>query len=338
MNEEYWQALEAGDRHAALTVVKRLHESGQSPLAIIDELVVPAQERVGELWLDGAWSVTQEHAATAINEGLVHWLGSFVPEPEPDRPLVLVSCIEGERHALPALVVAEALGMAGHRVSYVGGDPEPHDLLRQVLVLKPRAVLFSASLTSSLAPQKGLFGSIRAIGIPVLVGGRAFGGDERRATSLGATAYAHGVDDVLRLLEELPERLPAAPRPPEGPADVEAAWILAHRGQITPAVVRAVERRYAVEGDRPRWWSELEGHVDHVLGCLAAALVTGDETIMIEVRDWFGRVLARRGAAPGLVEEVWHLLAGPLRGHPLARVFLAGSAAPSEGGISEPSV
>ena len=338
MDEDYWRALAAGDRHAALAAVKRLQESGRSPLDIVDEVIVPAQARVGELWLDGDWSISQEHAATAINEGLVHWLGSFAPEPDPAAPLVLVACIEGERHALPALVVAESLQVAGYRVNYVGCDPEPHDLLREVLVLKPRAVLFSASLTSSLARQKGLFGSIRAIGIPVIVGGQAFGGDERRARALGATAYAPGVGDVLRLLEALPPRLRPVPRPEEGPADAEAAWILGYRGRITPLVVRAVERRLGGEGERPQWWPELGGHVDHLLGCLAAALVTGDETIMIEVRDWLGLVLTRRGADAGLVTEIWDLLAEPLRGHPLARVYLAGSAAPSEGDVAEPSV
>jgi hypothetical protein len=65
------------------------------------------------------------------------------------------------------------------------------------------------------------------------------------------------------------------------------------------------------------------------VGCLVAALVTGDETIMVEVRDWLTHVLGRRGAPTGLVDEIWSLLAEPLRGHPLARVFLAGSAAPA---------
>jgi methanogenic corrinoid protein MtbC1 len=329
--DDYWTALAAGDRHAALDVVRGLHEAGASVVEVIDQLVVPAQARIGELWLDGRWSVSQEHAATAINEGLVHWLGSFAPPPRPDSPLVVVSCIERERHALPALVVSESLGLAGYRVNYVGGDPEPSDLLRQVLVLKPRAVLFSASLTSSLGGQKSLFHSLHAIGIPVIVGGQAFGGDERRAAALGATAYARSVDEVLRLLEELPARVRPTTPPPPQEGDVEAAWIEEYRGEITPYVVRAVARRHLPDGEKPDWWPDFEGHLDHLVGCLTAALVTGDETIMIEVRDWLTQVLARRRAPEGLVEEIWSLLAEPLRGHPLARVFLAGSAAPASG-------
>lgn len=326
--EEYWSALRRGDRHDALAVVRRLRDTGADPVKVIDGLILPAQERIGELWLEGDWSIAQEHAATAINEGLVHWLCSFADPPPADAPLVVVSCLERERHAFPALVIAEALMLAGYRVNYVGGDPEPGDLLRQVLVLKPSAVLFSASLTSSLGGQKSLLGSIRAIGIPVVVGGRAFGGDERRALALGATAYARGVDDVLQLMKELPGRRESGPSMSLGPADEEAAYVMEYAGEITPYVLRAIAHRHEQDAEWPPWWTELESHMEHVVGCLAAALLTGDETIMIEVRDWLSQVLARRGAEPELVDEIWELLAEPLRGQPLARLHLAGSASP----------
>ena len=39
------------------------------------------------------------------------------------------------------------------------------------------------------------------------------------------------------------------------------------------------------------------------------------------------QVLTRRGATRDLVDEIWELLAEPLRGRPLARLHLAGSAA-----------
>ena len=331
--EEYWSALHRGDRHAALAVVRRLHDAGADPVKIIDGLVMPAQERIGELWLEGEWSIAEEHAATAINEGLVHWLCSFAEPPASDAPLVVVSCLERERHAFPALVVAETLMIAGYRVNYVGSDPEPGDLLRQILTLKPRAVLFSASLTSSLAGQKSLLGSIRAIGIPVVVGGRAFGGDDRRALALGATAYARGIDDVLRLMADLPPGREPGQSMSLGPADEEAAWVLEYAGEIAPYVLRAIAHRHEHDLEWPPWWTEFESHMDHVVGCLAAALVTGDETIMVEVRDWMTQVLARRGADAGLVGEIWELLAEPLRARPLARLYLAGSAAPA--GLAE---
>jgi methanogenic corrinoid protein MtbC1 len=320
---DYWTALQSGNRLAALDVVKAERARGRSATQVIEELVVPAQARIGELWLAGIWDVDQEARATEINEGLVHWLGSFAPPPHPDRPTVVVACVEHERHSLPALVVAEGLTWAGFHVVYLGGDPDPDRMVREVLGARPRAVLFSASLTSSLAGQKRVFADLRSTGIPVIVGGSAFGGDPARADALGATAYAADLQAAIALLESLPERVAPVQVPERTPADVEAEWLLDQRRALTEGVVARLLDRLGSGTGLPGWWPDLVGHVDHVVGCLAAAVATGDATIVAEVRDWLTLVVEARGGDRDVVHELWALLAVPLRGHPLARIHLA---------------
>ncbi len=326
---DYWTALESGDRLAALEVVKAERARGQTPTQVIEELVVPAQARIGELWLAGIWDVEQEARATEINEGLVHWLGSFAPPPRPDRPTVVVACVEHERHSLPALVVAEGLTWAGFHVVYLGNGSEPDRLVREVLEARPRAVLFSASLTSSLAGQKRVFTEIRATGIPVIVGGSAFGADPARAEALGATAYAADLAAAMELLETLPLWFAPVQAPERTPADAEAEWILDRRHVLTEGVVARLVDRLGSGTALPPWWPDLVSHVDHVVGCVAAAVETGDETIVVEVRDWLGHVVEARGGDRDVVTELWSLLSVPLRGHPLAQAYLAAAPTPA---------
>ena len=325
---EYWAALAAADRSRAQAAVDAALADGWTASQVVDELVVPSQFDVGQRWLTGEWTVAQEHAATCVNEAVVHWLTSRLPEPADDAPSVLVSCLQGERHALPALVLAHDLTLRGLTVVYLGADPEPSSLLSTILALRPRAVLFSASLTSSLSNQRMFFHGIATIGIPLIVGGRGFGGRElgtRRALALGATAYAETADEVLDLLAELPERIPRPDFPELGAADDDAEW-LDHFGlQIVPEVMWTLGQRHRdhdIVGDR---WPEIAQHIEHVLGCLAAAVSTRDEVMMLEVRDWLVDVLVHRGLDTVLVDELWELLAEPLQGHPVARVFLAAS-------------
>jgi len=326
--QNYWAALEAADRARAQETATGLLGAGWDATRVVDQLVVPTQERVGDLWLRGEWSVAREHAATGVNEAVVHWLISLLPPPDPDASVVLVSCLQGERHALPALIVAHGLAAHGLRVVFVGADPDSSSLLVDLLRLRPRAVLCSASLTSTLSAQKAFFHSIAAVGIPLIVGGQEFGGGERgarRARLLGATAYAETVDEVLELLATLPTRTLAPEPSASDPGDEEGLWLQHYRSEIAPDVMRVLAGRHRGTGTLAESWPEVAEHVEHVLGCLAAAIVTEDLTIMVEVRDWLVSVLHHRNLDAGLVDEVWDLLAERLRGHPIARVFLASS-------------
>jgi methanogenic corrinoid protein MtbC1 len=331
---DYWAALAAADRPRAQATAAALLEEGWSADRIVEDLVVPSQSRVGELWLTGEWSVAQEHAATGVNESVVHWLTSRLPAPPEHAPTILVSCLQGERHALPALVIAHDLMRRGAHVLFLGADPEPSGLLSAILSVRPRAVLFSASLTSSLGNQRMFFHGIASIGIPLIVGGRAFGGRElgsRRALALGATAYAESADEVLDLLAELPVRVPAPDLPELGAADDDAEWLDHYGRRIVPEVMWTLGQRHRDDaGTVGNRWPEVSQHIEHVLGCLAAAVSTRDESIMVEVRDWLVEVLVHRGIDPGLVDELWQLLAEPLQGHPVARVFLAASRRPAQ--------
>jgi methanogenic corrinoid protein MtbC1 len=331
---EFWAALAAADRpRAQATVAALLDDEGWSAHRVLDELVVPSQARVGELWLTGEWSVAQEHAATGVNESVVHWLTSRLVPPGEHAPTILVSCLQGERHALPALVLAHDLMALGANVMFLGADPEPSGLLSAILSLRPRAVLFSASLTSSLSNQRMFFHGIASVGIPLVVGGRAFGGRElgsRRAAALGATAYAETAQEVLDLLAELPVRLPTPDFPELGAADDDAEWLDHYGRRIVPEIMWTLGQRHGDPDEVGSRWPEVSQHIEHVLGCLAASVSTRDESIMLEVRDWLVEVLAHRGIDPALVDEIWDLLAGPLQGHPVARVFLAASRRPAE--------
>lgn len=321
LHAQYWDALVAADRFAALSAVKALRAGGRTSAELIEELVVPAQQRIGDLWVSGEWGVAQEHAATAVNEGLVHWLCSFSAPPSEEAPLVVVSCVAGERHAMPALVVAEGLALEGLRVHYLGADPDPADLLAQVEVLQPQAVLLSATLTSSLATTKALFAGIRALGVPVVVGGRAFGGDARRSEALGATAYARDVATAARIVRGLPVEMDApAATPVAGRAgEDEGSWLAEHQHEIVPTVLAGISAAGAPRGVSR---ADLLDHVRHALGSLAAALVSEDESILVETRDWLVHVLAARGADPDLVADLWDAVGEAVRDRPAARLVL----------------
>ncbi len=316
---EYWNAVAGGDRDAALTAVIRLHEAGVGSTEIIDGLVQPAQELLGQLWARNEATTAQESRATEINLEVVRWLDSLTPRPPADTPVVLVTGLDTDTHPLPGLTVAQQLAAHGYAVTHVGTPPPRSELTRLAVERQARAVLVSGSLTSSLVQAKRLLAELGAMGVATIVGGPAFGPDGRRARALGATAHAATPRDAAALLAGLPDPHPRVPVPARSAADEEAAWIDRLRDQIASFVIAGVETTYAPQvaaSAPPAWWPVLVEHVWHIVGGVAAAVLTHDDRIMAESLAWLSPVLEAREAPPDVCATVFDLLGVTLASQP----------------------
>lgn len=317
--EEYLAAVSRGDRGGALDVVRRMQAEGASTLDVMNDVIAPAQSRVGELWARDTWSVAQEHAATAVSEAVLGLLGALVPPPSERSAPVVVTCVEQEWHALPALLVAEHLRTAGLPVSYLGANSSAEHLVRHVHETAPRAVLLSCSLAASLPRVRRQVEAVRATGTPVVVGGAAFDTEGRRAAALGADAYAPDGAAAVLTVRALPTATLPMPTLPSATAE-EGLAVQADREELT---ARLRQRLLPAEAARQPWQRVLEDHLAHLVGSVAGALVTDDPTVLDESLTWLANVLAHRQAPPEATERVVVELAGVLREYPAAARLLS---------------
>ncbi len=317
--EEYLTVVSRGDRGGALEVVRRLQAEGASPLDVMNQVIAPAQSRVGELWARDTWSVAQEHAATAVSEAVLGLLGALVPPPSEHSAPVVVTCVEQEWHALPALLVAEHLRTAGLPVSYLGANSSAEHLVRHVHETAPRAVLLSCSLGASLPRVRRQVEAVRATGTPVVVGGAAFDTDGRRAAALGADAYAPDGAAAVLAVRALPTATLPMPTLPSATAE-EGLAVQADREELT---ARLRHRLLPTEETADPWQRVLGDHLPHLVGSVAGALVTEDRTVLDESLTWLADVLEHRKAPPGATERVAVELAGVVREYPAAARLLS---------------
>lgn len=323
---DYLDAVSNGDRGRALDLVRHLRESGLGPLDVMNDVIAPAQARVGELWASDAWSVAQEHAATAVSEVVLGTLGAEIPPPQHAAPVV-VTCVEQEWHALPALLVAEHLRSAGIPVSYLGANVSAEHLVHHIHEVSPRAVALSCSLGSSLPRVRRQVEAVRATGTPVVVGGSAFDPAGRRAATLGATAYATTGQAAVDAILTLPRAVPPAPAPAHAAAD-EGQALHAEREALTVELLDRMQSSWGPEdlqdvisGCR----RALLDHVPHLVGALAGALVADDRSVFDEAVVWLGDVMRHRDAPDGVVGQALGELALVVREYPHASRLLTQS-------------
>lgn len=323
--EAYLAAISAADRPAALEVVRRCQADGISAVDVMARVVAPAQARVGELWAADAWSVAQEHAATAVSESVVAVLAAQIPAPLESAAPVVVSCVEQEWHALPALLVAEHLRAAGLPVSYLGANASAEDLVRHIDAVAPRAVALSCSLGASLPRVRAQVEAVRATGTPVVVGGSAFDAAGRRAAAVGADAFASSGPGCVAAVRGMPRS--TTPLPPLDRADAAEGFAVHAGREMLTAQLRM---RTALTGLLPAvtvdvggWQRALADHLPHLVGAVAGALVVDDPQVLAQSLRWLDAVMTHRGAPSGAVASVTGELHGLMTEHPAARRLLA---------------
>ncbi|WP_271208753.1 cobalamin B12-binding domain-containing protein, partial [Streptomyces poonensis] len=188
LRKRLWEAVLDGDAYHATDVLHQGLDAGLERETLLLGVIGKVQEKVGREWAANRITVAQEHAATAVNERALTTLVPPAPAPPSAGPnrsrgrgRVAVACVEGEWHAFPARLVAEVLQLRGWQVDYLGPQiPGPH-LIAHLHHTQADVALLSTSLPTRLPAAHAMIAACQAVGVPVMVGGRAFGVDGRHA-------------------------------------------------------------------------------------------------------------------------------------------------------------
>ncbi|MFJ9342173.1 B12-binding domain-containing protein [Streptomyces sp. NPDC101733] len=331
--DELWASVLALDEQAAISTVLRALDDGWDAERVLLDVIAPVQGRVGEEWAANSISVAQEHAATAINERVVAAVAAHpASSTEPYRGRITVACVDGEWHGLPARLLAEVLTLRGWRVDYLGAQvPTPH-LIAHLHRTGPDVVALSASIATRLPTAHATITACQAAGVPVLVGGAAFGPDGEYARLLGADSWA---SDARAAADRLARTALTRPRPDHQQIDdlphlddQEYTLVARTRARLVRTVFDGLEEAYPAmrrydEAQRERTAEDLA----HIVEFLSIALYTGDEKLFTRFLDWTAAVLTYRNVPAASLLPALGLLGRELRDFPRATRILRSGAA-----------
>lgn len=325
---QLWDAAAARDEQAATDVVLRALDEGLDPESVLLDVIAKVQVRVGEEWAANHISVAQEHAMTAINERAVT---ALVLHPTtrrtPSRGRITVACVDGEWHALPARLLAEVLRLRGWQVDYLGAQvPAPH-LIAHLHTTKADAVALSSSIPTRLPAAHAAMTACQAIGVPVLVGGAAFGPDGRYAQLLGAQAWAPDAHAAADRLARAPLPRPRTDHQQVDDlphlADQEYTLVARSNASLVRTVLIGLQDAFPAmhaydDMQRERTAEDLA----HIVEFLAAALYIGDEDLFTGFITWTARILQARKVPTQSLPPALNLLARELKDFPRAARIL----------------
>ncbi|BCJ56642.1 cobalamin B12-binding domain-containing protein [Micromonospora endophytica] len=331
---DYLHCLAEADETAAIELARGLLDAGVPADRVLLDLVAPAQAEVGERWARNEWSVAQEHAATHISERVVAAVAAYA-DVRPTRGRIVVACMDGEWHALPARLVAEVLRLRGWQVTFLGASvPAPH-LVSYLHRHDAYAVALACALPMRLPHAHRMIEACRRSDVPVVVGGRGFGTDGRWARRLGVLWAPNGPAAADLLTDERALRA-VTPASLAHLADDEYAALVRRRPELIDSALAHLARRMPATRDYdPAQLDSTVNDLGFILDFLAAALYVDDGSLFTEFVDWLVTILDSRGVPAAAVLATLEHYADTLHDFPRAVRYLrdAGATLPAAVGL-----
>ncbi|MBZ5712905.1 cobalamin B12-binding domain-containing protein [Nannocystis pusilla] len=207
VREQYLRAQLGGDPKVAIGVIDEALAEGHTVRALQREVVQAAQRELGRRWQENRLSIAHEHMATAISQRVLMHLFERALRAPARGATILVACVEGELHELPARLVADYLELGGFAVRYFGADV-PTDSLPAIVAEEPPAALALSATMAFHAPA--LRAAVEAVrgrfpALPILAGGQLLAWCPKLGAELGVLVAGDDPDELLTAVERAVE-------------------------------------------------------------------------------------------------------------------------------------
>lgn len=171
---------------------------------LLQRLVVPLVNRIGDLWLEGSITAAHEHFASAVLRTFLN-RNSRPFASASELSAIVVATPSGQLHELGAVIAAAAANNVGWRVLYLGAGLPAADIAGAAVQAQARAVALSIVYPQDDPNLSGELESLKRFlpaGTAIVAGGRAAESYGDTLKRIGAVRVSD-LRELYALLEEL---------------------------------------------------------------------------------------------------------------------------------------
>ena len=209
LQQELQEAVIKGKRGAVEPLIQALLSKGTSPEEIMDRMMIPAMDIVGEQFSRGDIFLPEMMiAARAMNTGLAILKPMLIAKGAPAKGKVVVGSAKGDIHDVGKNIVSMILEGAGYEVIDLGIDVSPEKFIAAINEHRPGFVLMSALITLTMTSMEDAIKAFKAAGVrdrvKIGVGGAPLTQDF--ADRIGADFYGKDARAAVIKCNELTEQ------------------------------------------------------------------------------------------------------------------------------------
>ncbi|MDD4798333.1 MAG: corrinoid protein [Clostridia bacterium] len=206
MFEALINAIVDGDEDDAAAAVEELLADGIAAVTIINDGLIAAMNKVGELFREGELFVPEVMLAANITAEQIEILKPYLGAEQPVcLAKVVIGTVKGDLHDIGKNLVSLMLANSGFNVINLGMDVPPEEFCRVVRDEGVQIVAMSALLTTTMPMMAEVIKQLQAEGlreqVKVIIGGAPVSAEY--AERIGADGYSPDAAGAVALCKQL---------------------------------------------------------------------------------------------------------------------------------------
>lgn len=182
-----------------------LEKGGMEASAVLNEILLPAINQVGDLFDKGKYFLPQLIASAEAMKLSIEYLEPFLATGREDSemPVVVIATVSGDIHDIGKNLVALMLKNYGFQVIDLGKDVPRETIVEEAIKHHAQIIALSALMTTTMQEMKRVveYAKEQGAGAKIMIGGAVI--TPEYAKEIGADAYSRDAADAVKVAKKL---------------------------------------------------------------------------------------------------------------------------------------
>ena len=205
-NSIIYNAIVEGDMGTAVAEVQAELDRGTLPQGILDDSLVPAMDRVSELFDANEYFVPELMISARAMQGCMEVLNPRLKESGVEKiGRVVIGTVQGDMHDIGKNLVASMLEGGGFEVVDLGVNVSPQAFLEKAREKEGTIIAMSALLTTTMPAMKHVIELRNSLGLQeshrIIIGGAPV--TQEYSDEISANGYSESAGGAVTLARQL---------------------------------------------------------------------------------------------------------------------------------------
>lgn len=198
-------AVLKGNRNGIAALTKDALNAGEDPQVLLNEVLLPAINEVGELFDQGKYFLPQLIGSAEAMKNSIEVLEPLLKEDSDSQnmPVIVIATVEGDIHDIGKNLVVLMLRNYGFQVIDLGKDVPGEEIIRAAKENNARIIALSALMTTTMQRMREVIELAKEAGLDakIMIGGAVITQDY--ADEVGADGYSRDAAEAVKVAQQL---------------------------------------------------------------------------------------------------------------------------------------